>query len=132
MIGSYISDDFQFYFELDEIESLKKTRNTLGGEFVCNKNDGTGLVKMRLQVKVGYDSTTKRVASDITINFQKKTCDVVISKQDFDDWFVFPDEYTVKNGPNWRHGSTNVYIKTKKADDAENFRQRYRLILILL
>ena len=121
MIGSYISDDFQFYFEPQEIKTLEETRNTLIGNFTCYNNSGEGLVRMKLSVEV--DDPTVQKSSRIKMDFRKKKCTLSFSEQDFKEWLSHPDPFTLKQGPNWRFASSNVYIKTEKADGAEIFRR---------
>lgn len=117
MIGSYVSDDFQFFLEPEDIKVLKKTGNISARSFVCSKEDGSGFIKMELKICVKHIPI-----SLIKLNFRKKSCEVIFNKQDFEDWFVTPSDFVLKNGPNWRFVSSNVYIKTEQADDAEIFR----------
>ena len=118
MIGAYISDDF--YFFLDEIERIS---GTAFGKFVCTSNsEADKYISMSLIVSVDCGETRRPPDSNIDINYRKGVCYLTFSHKDFEDWFISPTEHTRDEGPNWRFGSSNVYIRTEKSKDFQTFR----------
>lgn len=121
MFGSYISDDYYFYLDSEIGIGLEKTSNIFtGGEFACSNNKGAGLIKMKLHVQITPEDVF--VDTEIKIDYKKKICYLTFSREHVYEWFINPTEFIRENGPNWRHGSANVYIKTELSRNHNDFR----------
>lgn len=117
MIGAYISDDFYFFFEEEEILKLQKDE-FLEGRFAAVSNEGQGIVSCKLNVFLKQE-TKEFHRSDIEMSFLQKIANLYITKEDFNDWFIDADDWVRRNGPSVRFGSTNVYISRGISDNAE-------------
>jgi len=116
MIGSFISDDFYFFFEERDIKRLKRAGKA-EGVFASPRNTlPTGILRMKLTVSV-FKMNPKRMSTDIAISFDKKLVNFFISEDDLNEWLVNPDDWVRDHGPSWRCGSSNVYIKRGTSKD---------------
>lgn len=118
MIGAYVSEDFYFFFNHLDIDGLRNDWGFFKGKLAYEKL-GT-FFKMDMFVRVDYEK--KQYISTIDVDLTENSCTVVFTVQDFIDWFVNPSREVLKNGPNWRHGDSNVYIKTEQTKGSEDFR----------
>lgn len=121
MFGSYISDDYYFYLDSEIGIGLEKTSNIFtGGEFVCVNNKGAGLIKMKLYIQIVPKGTYGE--TEIKVDYKNKICCLTFSREHVYEWFINPTEFIRENGPNWRYGSANVYIKTELSRNHNDFR----------
>ncbi len=119
VLGSFISDDYYFFFDKDALHLLEHN-HVLCGSFVCYKSKQK-LVRLMLIVKVDRGEKGRPPSSSIYFD-GISLCRVAISSQDFHDWFIKPTDHVRDQGPPWRFASCNVYIKTENSKEYEQFK----------
>ena len=108
MIGAFISDDFYFLFEEEDIKNLKKF-GKIEGIFGIHAKGEDSVMRMRIIVTL-HKMSRKWMRTDIDILFEEKIAHLDILKNDFKEWFLEADGWVWENGPSVRFASINVYI----------------------
>ena len=126
MIGAFISDDFYFLFEEEDIKNLKKF-GKIEGIFGIHAKGEDSVMRMRIIVTL-HKMSRKWMRTDIDILFEEKIAHLDILKNDFKEWFLEADDWVRENGPSVRFASTNVYITrgaskiaSKRRSEIQNF-----------
>jgi hypothetical protein len=103
MLGAIILDDYYFYFEETEVESLIRGE-VITGLFAYHKMKCIFTASVR-------KPTNHRVSSGIHIYEEKKRAYLYIMENDFKEWFVNPIDriWAMDHLMPTRFGSWNVY-----------------------
>lgn len=118
MIGNYITDDFYLFFEEEDIKTLAE-KSKLEGDFaVASNNLPERILKMKAHVVI-FDRADNPTPSLINVSFRQKIVKIYLLREEFNKWLLDPDEWTRKNGPNWRTASSNVYMNRSSEKNSE-------------
>lgn len=119
VLGGFISDDYQFYFEESAIEALAIGKSVKGA-FVCYSNEISGLL-LPMKLIVFVKKIKKELSrTGVDISFRDKKAVFKIAEIDFNEWLKNPSDWVRENGPSARIGMANLYISrdfSKKGKD---------------
>ncbi len=122
MIGNHIADDFDLFFEEEDIKTLAEKGKIEGDFAVASKNSPGKILKMKAIVVI-FDKYDNQINSTINVSFRQKTVKIYFLREEFNKWLLEPDDFTRKNGPNFRTRDSNVYINRGSEKNSEIQRQ---------
>lgn len=118
VIGAFFTDDFYFYFEEQGIKKLEKSGKITGSFAIYNNKPPANLIRMTLTVSI-FEPNRKHMDTEIPISFEKKSVHFYIKKNHFNEWLLHPTDWVRFKGPDYREGTSCVYISRKKSENAE-------------
>ena len=110
MLGTFILDDYYFFFEENDIKELAQTKKIVGAF-------ATSTTQMDLVVSV-HKVDLGHISSSITMSSEIKQTVFFITEDDFDEWLLNPTDWVREHGPAWRCASCNVYISRETSSNA--------------